>query len=802
MHIDTNKTFGSDEFGEIPRSSLPDKVVKFVRKLPHRQKYAGEAAQIMEAIVKLFLGVDHTHGSRRNEDGEVEQEVKVQARIDAHVASHRRRFAYKSFFRKFGFYLLFLALVIIAASLMTTGFSVEIYSLHRTAVSALVEENFPLAPIKKSFEDIGGAEEMWEWVHGPFIDAVFKGDGEAEPMKDSNIMIGQARIRQLRVKGVECVTSARPGPRECYPEYSAALKDTEPFGEGPGFSFAGDLNALERYGLGDSQYDSGGFAVYLSPLNATAARETILHLQESDWVDTRTRALFFNLNYYNENLEQLVLLQFSVEFRSSGLALPDFRFHAIPWSSQPTDTKRFLEAVQIILLGIQVYMLGLECKDLRAVWLRHGLGKRDFLSRFATYLFSDFNLWDLLTVFMFVMCTAWHFLVIAEMQRQLSGGLTEDRYYELEELGRLVDFERDAIALFVLVSVGKILKYVQLIPEAGPAMQAIIHTVANSMIRIFLCFFVSFTAVVSLSFHFAFGHREEGYFTFERSWFSVLRSLFGELDFSFVEGNKGYGRAGLTTGFAGLMWTLLLILGNLIIMNIVIAVINAVYEEARSSYSKDNWENMLTRLMAEELWERLQRPKRKMKRTVNKRTWHLPPLVKRIKNAIALKRRLLDLYDDFDGGKREPPVSVLSQDTVNRSTERREHERKEEKGSEQLELIDKHFRRVTAHINSQEGALQSLRSSLTSLKEQVGGLNDDFKRLKQRDELREHKAWCKHDQARRDRQSRNFGDEGPRELPEDLQMLELARSNSLAEHTGQVKPQYEMPQTQRTRILS
>jgi len=223
--------------------------------------------------------------------------------------------------------------------------------------------------------------------------------------------------------------------------------------------------------------------------------------------------------------------------------------------------------------------------------------RRHWARRISQYVFSDFNLWDLASIGLFFYVVVYHVQVESETQRQLANGITEDKYYELDYLARLVSFERDAIAAFVLATFGKILKHVQLIPVAGPAMQAILHTVSNKIILIFLLFFTGFTLVVSLSFHFAFGTRYEAYYSYERAIFTVLRTLFGDLDFSFVDGNRGHLGPRFAYGFAGVLWIILLVMGNLIIMNLTIGVISAVYEEARRSYSRAAWEDEITKMM-------------------------------------------------------------------------------------------------------------------------------------------------------------------------------------------------------------
>ena len=56
----------------------------------------------------------------------------------------------------------------------------------------LFDEEFPGAQYKKNFHEIMTEEELWDWVDGPLLQAIFPDDAEQPlPMLGANRLLGE-----------------------------------------------------------------------------------------------------------------------------------------------------------------------------------------------------------------------------------------------------------------------------------------------------------------------------------------------------------------------------------------------------------------------------------------------------------------------------------------------------------------------------------------------------------------------------------------------------------------------------------
>ncbi len=71
----------------------------------------------------------------------------------------------------------------------------------------LLDEEFPDVPnMKKTFQDVGSVEEMWQWARGPLSQAILADDsnpGSLVAMLGANQVVGPMRLRQARAKNMK-----------------------------------------------------------------------------------------------------------------------------------------------------------------------------------------------------------------------------------------------------------------------------------------------------------------------------------------------------------------------------------------------------------------------------------------------------------------------------------------------------------------------------------------------------------------------------------------------------------------------
>jgi len=510
----------------------------------------------------------------------------------ANIVFHRNLFALKTFFKWAGGYAIFLVLVCVLAGLSTTGLiSTDAFQFHHQLESSLIHP-----PNKFSFENIHNQASFWDWVNGTVVGEVVAG-----PLHGVNHLVGAVRLRQLRVEGRAC---DHVNATVCYGHYSPGVENTSSVHGG---TWESDSRIHREWGYQD-YFPGSGVIVELSGY-PDKDHESVAKLANSSWLDESTRIVFLDFSLYNENVFQLMVVHFAVEFPPLGGAIPTQRMIAIRWSPTWRREELVIVVLQGVLTLINIYLFMVEVSDLKETFL-HEAGS--WQSKVWKYLTGGFNVWDLGNILVFFITVGLYITLQLELSAAFQDGLLERRFYYLDQASRTFLSFNDVVAFYVLICFGKILKYLQLIPLGGPALQAIFHTIADSVIFCFLCFFFLFTLVMSLAFHLAFGRVNLGYETVEASWFSTLQSMFGDLDFSYIANAKPLDGPFMRARMSGFFFTTLMVAGNLIIMNITIAVIGTVYERSVRTYSQNRWEFMLTEYEARHEYDNL--PSEKMKR--------------------------------------------------------------------------------------------------------------------------------------------------------------------------------------------
>ena len=149
-----------------------------------------------------------------------------------------------------------------------------------------------------------------------------------------SIMVGKIGLRQLRVKGTECSRvhkmlkdSGMVKNSECYPAYKKGTEETryskengmrqEFYSDADSFPYFTYRSALETnylpmkgvYG----EYDSGG---YIAVMDLSNANTSLADLRRFQWVDKKTRALFLDFSFYNDDIGLFVTSNVLIEFAS------------------------------------------------------------------------------------------------------------------------------------------------------------------------------------------------------------------------------------------------------------------------------------------------------------------------------------------------------------------------------------------------------------------------------------------------------------------------------------------------------
>lgn len=196
---------------------------------------------------------------------------------------------------------------------------------------------------------------------------------------ETNILIGSIRVRQVRVRGnkdggLGCIPSAmyRHLFTECFPGFDVTNEDRNPYyGDytpsytRPCFTWRDGAESLAVPITGNaSTYSASGY-FFDMPLHRREASILLRDLREWGWLDQQTRAVIFELNVLNTNVNTLANTRLLIEFTPSGLVVP---VHSIQvW---PLETLTFSTTgnALLILLLMALSIIALAVATCYVLW--------------------------------------------------------------------------------------------------------------------------------------------------------------------------------------------------------------------------------------------------------------------------------------------------------------------------------------------------------------------------------------------------------------------------------------------------
>ena len=187
------------------------------------------------------------------------------------------------------------------------------------------------------FKDISTHQDFWDYVQHNLADTIYPVqfyDGQDYPANQLNLVMGhnvmvqKVRIRQKRVKPIDCKdvplrlnteTEAGLKNRKCYPRFSAALEDTDDYA-GVEWKAAEMLKLRPRNPL-QHKFQGGSYSIELPQGNA-AFKQKVQELKDKRWTDQATRAVFIDFCVINLARDQFVSLRFEFDFTEYGKIVP------------------------------------------------------------------------------------------------------------------------------------------------------------------------------------------------------------------------------------------------------------------------------------------------------------------------------------------------------------------------------------------------------------------------------------------------------------------------------------------------
>lgn len=267
------------------------------------------------------------------------------------------------------------------SGLLTARHDEQEYYMKQHIAEALLEEEFmpEYAHVREDYFSISKIGDMYHWLSGPFLMALFNEpyfasheSGMPWLIAGQNVLVGPVRLRQVRAStddSCKIISELRNGDnylgnimREmtCYaktPTEKTIDRNSYPFADQdsadynaswPNHSAYHYTPAADAGGFGMFAYDSfwgrvtsypgGGFIDYFRVYNeseggpvrsAEEAHQLVTDLRDSNWIDEQSRALFVDMLFYNPSVGAFGALRIHAELLAAGGVVPSYSFATI-----------------------------------------------------------------------------------------------------------------------------------------------------------------------------------------------------------------------------------------------------------------------------------------------------------------------------------------------------------------------------------------------------------------------------------------------------------------------------------------
>eukprot|EP00755_Sulcionema_specki_P039754 Sspe_Gene.2929::Locus_975_Transcript_1_1_Confidence_1.000_Length_3164::g.2929::m.2929/K04986/PKD2; polycystin 2 len=462
--------------------------------------------------------------------------------LSPHAHAPFRSVALRLFLPDFLLYTLFLLVLTLFAAEFTTNFGSEDYMSTKVikdrmegteSLPGMEEEALP------DFRTMSTIPELWEWCDTVLLNVI-----KEAHLDNPFDIVGAFRLRQVRVQKTSCENpgGATQDGGGCYSSFDEMSEDRSPLRRLVGdeereweWKELDEVQAVESV-LGE-KYGSGGYVEDVPVVNLTETHRRIAALRKAGWVDDASRAVFIDLTFYKRNTGKFLVCHLLFELPLGGGLIPSLELvslrlnHRLPW------------AVEVALPLFAIKLAWDEVHD-AIRWARrpreghhlamrekHRLGVYDGVVSFMRHLRGGWNTVDLVMVIMLA-AVLWgkHALSVEVAAFDLTSVQSLTGFVSFSSISYRTRRLRDTLGLLVAISWVKTLKYLTILPLAGPTVDAIVATVINTNILTFMTLFVIISLSLSLGLHFTLGNTIKEFSTVTDAGLSFFRMVFGDFN--------------------------------------------------------------------------------------------------------------------------------------------------------------------------------------------------------------------------------------------------------------------------------
>lgn len=246
------------------------------------------------------------------------------------------------------------------------------------------------------FEEVSNREDFYAYLKMTVVPAMtdITADHEAASKGSNHYLVGTYRLRQLRMKRVDCKPIIYSLPRDCKEPYWIGGEDTanynlswlNPLPKDVEISYPDHWNHQSAWKLktllypgAHATYSGGGYVLEL-PATVADHPEIFSQLKSAEWIDSYTRAVFLEFTLYNPNVDLFTAMVYLFEFTSLGRIFPMHHEFTSSLYHHSSDYELMIAISEVLFFCFNVSFVYIEIKKLR------GNGRSKYFSDFWSYI--------------------------------------------------------------------------------------------------------------------------------------------------------------------------------------------------------------------------------------------------------------------------------------------------------------------------------------------------------------------------------------------------------------------------------
>ena len=505
-------------------------------------------------------------------------------------------------FLRYGF-LLVLSLISLVSMISLTIDSQEAFEQEESVRELFVDEEFQSANHKKNFFDVRSQDEIWEWIEGPLLQALYKNYDITGNLKRRDWLdytaqtlrvVGGVELRQLRMRNDSCTLRRRvehgtrydTKAKVCYNRWTNNKGvEKRPFGPRGIFKYTEGLSRIYgRPGSGKGPwvqyaYGTGGYVQRL-PLQSllhpfskstnTTAENILNNLKSRRWLDESSRLVAVEFALFNTMTELLSACLFTFEILPSGYVQPYALIRTLNPVLVDFDGGRFKPLLRLFF-EISVFLLTM----LLFVREARRLARTRPISRYIS--------WENVIEVIHMSCQFWFFFVwyisVVGDEKLRNFDASSQKFVSYIEVAENMYLCWQIAAFVMIISSVKLFKFLSLSRRMSVLWLSL--DVALGDIAAFGFALMIIIMGFAFSGQYVYGAHDEEFNTFGKSCVTMFRGLIGDIDVDRIQSV-----APIFTVILYVVWSLLT---KVIALNMFIAIVTRAFDHVSDDSQGERW---------------------------------------------------------------------------------------------------------------------------------------------------------------------------------------------------------------------